>query len=305
MNESSRRVLVEILERCRAEIVDRGTDWVRQEAVDLGTARPRDETRSLVERVVMTQAAVLLDGNEKPLDEFVEFVTSFRVSREFHVSTLLRGMLSFRSGIAGVLRREIQDGWAVLTLIGAVDEVAQRAILRTADVYNDKLNHKILVRRAELEEELARTTADKERELDEKIRTIDAQREMLNALSSPVLRVWEGVLLVPLIGEIDDARAEAVRERVLNEVVATKSGVVLVDITGLSVTDEQLAGELLRLVRCVRLLGADVMLVGMSPEGARALTSLPIALDDVYSFATRKDGLRAALRRAGARVTRA
>jgi rsbT co-antagonist protein RsbR len=305
MNESSRRVLAEILERCRDEIVDRGTDWVREQAVDLGAARPREETRILVERVVMTHAASLLEGNEEPLGEFIEFVTSYRVSREFHVSTLLRGMLSFRSGIVGVLRRELQDDRAVLTLLGAVDQVAQRAILRTADLYNDKLNHKLLLRRAELEEELARTTADKERELDEKIHTIDAQREMLNALSSPILRVWEGVLLVPLIGEIDDARADAVRERVLSEVVATKSGVVLVDITGLSVTDERLAGELLRLVGCVRLLGADTMLVGVSPEGARALTSLPVKLDMVRSFATLKDGLRAALRRAGARVTRA
>jgi rsbT co-antagonist protein RsbR len=296
MNEVSRRILTEILERHRDEIVDRATDWVREQAIDLGTKRPREETRRLVESVVATQATAILEGNDEPLDAFVEFVTTFRASSQFHVSTLLRGLASFRAGIEPTLRREVQDGWAACDIVLAIDRAAQVAMFRAADVYTDKLHQTVEKQREAVMSELALLVEAKERDLDEQARTIASQREMMNKLASPVIRVWEGVLVVPLIGELDPERADAVRERVLAEVVETKSRVVLVDITGLSVPDEQLASELLRIVGCVRLLGADARLVGVSPEGARALASLATRLDQIRSFSTLHDGLRDALR---------
>ncbi len=299
MNEASRRALTEILDRHRDEIIDLATDWVREQAIDLGTKRPREETRRLVESVVATQATAVLDGDGAPLDEFVEFVTTFRASSQFHVSTLLRGLLSFRAGIEPTLRREVTDGWVAYEIVTALDRAAQGALYRAADVYTDKLHRAVEDQRRTVMAELELLVEAKERELDEQTRTISAQREMMNRLASPVMRVWEGVLVVPLIGELDPARADAVRERVLAEVVATKSRVVLVDITGLAVTDEQLASELLRIVGCVRLLGADARLVGVSPAGASALASLHVRLDQIRSFSTLHDGLRDALRQTG------
>jgi rsbT co-antagonist protein RsbR len=302
MDDASRGLLSALLERNRAEIVDRGTDWVRAQAIDLGSRRPREETRKLVERVVASQSVALLTGDEGPIDEFIELVTSLRSSSEFHVSTLLRGLLSFRRGLEDVLRAGSADLGASLDLLSAVDRVAHGAIFRAADVYNEKLNGTILRRRAELERDLARVTAAKERELDEKVRTIDAQRELLNALSSPVIRIWEGILVAPLIGEIDPERAAAVREQVLAAVMKTRARAVLVDITGLTVTDENLASEIMRLVKSVRLIGAETLLVGISPEGARALAAIRVNLGDIRSFATLHDGLRAAFQSAGLKV---
>ncbi len=302
MDDASRGLLSALLERNRAEIVDRGTDWVRAQAIDLGSRRPREETRKLVERVVTSQAAALLTGDEGPIDEFIELVTSLRSSSEFHVSTLLRGLLSFRRGLEDVLRSANAELGASLELLSSVDRVAHGAIFRAADVYNEKLNGTILRRRAELERDLARVTAAKEQELDEKVRTIDAQRELLNALSSPVIRIWEGILVAPLIGEIDPERAAAVREQVLDAVMKTRARAVLVDITGLTVTDENLASEIMRLVKSVRLIGAETLLVGISPEGARALAAIRVNLGDVRSFATLHDGLRAAFQSAGLKV---
>jgi rsbT co-antagonist protein RsbR len=304
MDDVSRGLLSALLERHRGEIVDRGTDWVREQAIDLGSRRPREETRKLVERVVTSQSAALLTGDESPIDEFIELVTSLRSSSEFHVSTLLRGLLSFRRGLEEVLRAGSVDLGAVIDLLAAVDAVAHAAVFRAADVYNEKLNGTILRRRAELERDLARVTAAKEQELEEKARTIDAQRELLNALSSPVIRIWEGVLVAPLIGEIDPERAAAVRERVLEAVMKTRARAVLVDITGLTVIDEALAEEIMRLVKSVRLIGAETMLVGISPEGARTLARLQVNLGDVRSFATLHDGLRAAFQSAGLKVVR-
>jgi rsbT co-antagonist protein RsbR len=304
MDDASRGLLSTLLERHRVEIIDRGTDWVRAEAIDLGSQRPREETRKLVERVVSSQETALLTGDERASDDFIELVTSLRASSEFHVSTLLRGLLSFRRGLEDVLVAESADLGVTRKLLAAVDTVAHGAVFRAADVYNEKLNGTILLRRAELERELARITAAKERELDDKARTIDAQRELLNTLSSPVIQIWEGILVAPLMGELDPERAAAVRERVLEAVMKTRARAVLVDITGLTVTDENLASEILRLVKSVRLIGADTMLVGISPQGARSLAALHVSMGEIRSFATLHDGLRAAFKGAGLRVVR-
>ena len=302
MNAASRALLSALLDQQRAEIVDRGTDWVRAKAVDLGSRRPREETRRLVERVVASQSTALLLGDMQPVDDFTELVTSLRSSSEFHVSTVLRGLLSFRRGLEDVLRAGSSDLGAVLDLLAAVDEVAQGAVFRAADVYNEKLNGTILRRRAELERDLAELTLAKEHELDEKARTIDAQRELLNALSSPVIQIWDGILVVPLMGELDPERADTMREHVLEAVMKTRARAVLVDLTGLTVTDASLASEVLRLVKSLRLIGADTLLVGMSPQSARALVALQVSFEEIRSFATLHDGLLAAFRSAGLRV---
>jgi rsbT co-antagonist protein RsbR len=304
MNAASRELLSALLDQQRDEIVDRGTDWVRAQAIDLGARRPREETRKLVERVVSSQSTALLLGDMQPIDDFTELVTSLRSSSEFHVSTVLRGLLSFRRGLEEVLRAGGTDLGAVLDLLTAVDEVAHGAVFRAADVYNEKLNGTILRRRAELERDLAELTRAKERELDEKARTIDAQRELLNALSSPVIRIWDGILVAPLMGELDPERADTVRERVLDAVMKTRARAVLVDLTGLTVADASLASEILRLVKSLRLIGADTLLVGISPQSARALAALHMSFEEIRSFATLHDGLRAAFQGAGLRVVR-
>ncbi len=120
-----------------------------------------------------------------------------------------------------------------------------------------------------------------------------------------MIQIWDGILVAPLVGELDADRAAAVRERVLEVVMKTRARAVLVDITGLTVTDENLASEILRLVKSVRLIGADTMLVGISPQGARSLAALHVSLGEIRSFATLHDGLRAAFKSAGLRMVRA
>jgi len=301
MDPDSRRILGDILERRRDELVDRATDWVREHSVDLHE-RPREETRGLVTRVIGTQVEALFAEDSASLDGFVDFVTSLRASSEFHVSTVLRGLLSFRAALEIVLRREVADGWAALAVLTEVDRVAHAAVCSAADLYNAKLHQTILERRAALEDDLERVRDAKERELDEKIRTIEAQREALSLLAAPVIRVWEGILVIPLVGDIDAARADAIREKVLSAVVSSRAGVVLVEITGLAEIDERVASEILRLIGCVRLLGSEAMLVGVSPMGAKVLADFDAELSKIRSFTTLYDALRAALARNGTRI---
>src|SRR5579871_2895768 len=120
MDDSTRRTFADLLGRYRTEIVDAATDWLMAEAVDLRTGRPREETRRIVVRAVEAQEIAILTGDEAPLHAFIEFVTSLRAESEFHVSTLLQGMLSFRLAFGPVILREVKDGAAALAILAAV-----------------------------------------------------------------------------------------------------------------------------------------------------------------------------------------
>lgn len=296
MRDESRRVLADLLRRRRAEIVEQATDWVTDRAVDLRGRRPREETRALVERVVAGHEAALLAGDPRPLGELVEFVTSFRAAREFHVSTMLRGFGSFRSALELHLREEGGDGWAAFEVLAAVDDVYHAAACQVADTYMLKLTETVQRRRRELEDELGALADAKERELTEKIRTIEEQRRALAALSSPVIRVWEGVLVAPLVGELGAARAGEVLDRVLGAIEVSGARAVLVDITGLTLVDASLAGRLVRILEAARLLGAEGILVGASAAVARALVESDADLGTSRIFGTLQDGLRAVIR---------
>lgn len=296
MTPEGRQLLIDILQRHGEEVVDQATDWVIAAALDLQGRRPRGETRALVARVVSGNEAALLQDNTGPLLELVDYVTSLRATHEFHPSTLLRGFVSFRHALEGFLRAEANDGWTALDVLTATDEVYSTVACRLADLYAIKLNATVEVRRRELEEELRRVTVAKERELEEKIATINAQRRDLAELSSPVIRVWEGILVAPLVGELGADRAALVRQRVLDAIAESGADAVLLDITGLTVVDARVAVDLLRLTEAARLLGAEGMLVGVSGAVARALVELEVDIGAARTFSSLQDGLRAALR---------
>ncbi len=103
-------------------------------------------------------------------------------------------------------------------------------------------------------------------------------RGALDELATPVLRVANGVLVIPLIGVLDSQRAASVGERVLAEIVQEKAGFVVFDVTGVEVLDTSTADHLARIARSVSLLGATCMLSGVQPEVAQTLVALGIKL---------------------------
>lgn len=104
-----------------------------------------------------------------------------------------------------------------------------------------------------------------------RLATIEAQQHTITALSTPVLRVADRVLLVPLVGRIDDARAQQMVQRVLEEVRATRARTVLVDLTGVPAVDASAAAALVRLAQAAALMGARAVLAGLSSAVAEAL----------------------------------
>lgn len=117
-------------------------------------------------------------------------------------------------------------------------------------------------------------------------------RKMLAELATPVIRLWKGVLLVPLIGSLDSERAQGMAEKVLEETARNRAEVVIIDVTGVPVIDTATGGYLIEMFNGIKLLGSDVVLTGIKPEVAHTLVKLNIELSIVTIKRDLEDALR-------------
>jgi rsbT co-antagonist protein RsbR len=132
---------------------------------------------------------------------------------------------------------------------------------------------------------------------------IARQQQEIGELSTPVVRVWEGVLALPLIGTLDSARTQVVMENLLQEIVNAGAEIAIIDITGVPTVDTLVAQHLLKTVAATRLMGADCIISGVRPQIAQTLVHLGVELN-VTSKATLADALAIALERTGRKVIR-
>lgn len=144
--------------------------------------------------------------------------------------------------------------------------------------------------------EAARAEAEIARmHLQEKLATIEEQREVIRAMSIPLLPLTRTSAVVPLIGAIDSARLAMLADRVLRSVADRRFQRVLFDITGVPVVDEEVARGLNKVIHALRLLGANAVLVGIRPEVAQALAPLGDALASVTTYSTLEQGIASVL----------
>ncbi|WP_238007848.1 STAS domain-containing protein [Dactylosporangium sp. AC04546] len=128
---------------------------------------------------------------------------------------------------------------------------------------------------------------------------ITDQTEQLLELSTPVVKLWDGVVAVPLVGTLDSARAQVVMEKLLQTLVDTGSGFAIVDITGVPAVDTQVAQHILKTVVAARLMGAECIISGIRPQIAQTVVALGIEFGDIVTKATLADALQHALRASG------
>jgi rsbT co-antagonist protein RsbR len=133
---------------------------------------------------------------------------------------------------------------------------------------------------------------------------IARQQEELLELSTPVVKLWEGVLALPMIGTLDSARTQVVMESLLQRIVETGSEIAIIDITGVPTVDTLVAQHLLKTVTAIRLMGADCIISGIRPQIAQTIVHLGVDLQGVITKATLADALSLALKRSGFVVTR-
>jgi rsbT co-antagonist protein RsbR len=133
---------------------------------------------------------------------------------------------------------------------------------------------------------------------------ITDQAEQLLELTTPVVKLWDGVVAVPLIGTLDSARTQVVMEKLLQTLVDTGSEHAIIDITGVPAVDTEVAQHLLKTVVAARLMGAECTISGIRPQIAQTIVALGIEFGDIPTKATLADALLHALRRSGVEVVR-
>ena len=133
---------------------------------------------------------------------------------------------------------------------------------------------------------------------------IRRQQQDLLELSTPVVKLWEGVLAVPMIGVLDSSRTQLVMESLLQNIVSSGSALAIIDITGVPTVDTLVAQHLLKTVTAIRLMGADCIISGIRPQIAQTIVHLGIDLQGITTKATLADALLVALQRSGWRVSR-
>ena len=133
---------------------------------------------------------------------------------------------------------------------------------------------------------------------------INRQQQELLELSTPVVKLWDGVLAVPMIGTLDSGRTQLVMEALLQRIVDTGSELAIIDITGVPTVDTLVAQHLLKTVTAIRLMGADCIISGVRPQIAQTIVHLGIDLQGITTKATLADALALAMKRAGFVVTR-
>lgn len=145
---------------------------------------------------------------------------------------------------------------------------------------------------AKLEQVQKASHQEIEQALRAQLEIVRRQGESILALSTPIIQVWEGILVLPIIGALDDARAAGVMEGLLHGVVSRQARYAILDLTGVPGMDAPTAGHLVKVVRAARLLGAEVLLCGVGPQVARAVTELGLSLDGARTVASLAEALR-------------
>ncbi len=133
---------------------------------------------------------------------------------------------------------------------------------------------------------------------------ISRQQQELLELSTPVVKLWDGILALPIIGTLDSARTQVVMENLLQAVVATNSKFAIIDITGVPTVDTLVAQHLLKTITAARLMGAECIISGVRPQIAQTIVHLGINLEDVITKAKLSDAFALALQRSGRTVVR-
>jgi rsbT co-antagonist protein RsbR len=211
-----------------------------------------------------------------PLREALGALSKSRVAKGETVAGTSRFVLALKKPLFETLQRRLgKDPAAMSTAVWALSAAIDQLAQHTTSTY--------LLAREEI---------------------IRRQQEELLELSTPVVKLWEGILAVPMIGVLDSSRTQLVMETLLQSIVDTGSALAIIDITGVPTVDTLVAQHLLKTVSAIRLMGADCIISGIRPQIAQTIVHLGIDLQGVMTKATLADALELALRQTGWRLSR-
>ncbi len=212
----------------------------------------------------------------KNVRDMLESLSQSRIALGFSPSETASFIFSLKKPLFAALRRELGgDAQALADATWVATEVLDKLGLYTTEVYQ-KTREEVIIRQ---------------------------QQDMLE-LSTPVVKLWEGILALPMIGTLDSARTQLVMESLLQRILETGSAIAIIDITGVPTVDTLTAQHLLKTVTAARLMGAECIISGIRPQIAQTIVHLGVDLGDVLTKASLADALAVALERTGRTVTR-
>ena len=274
-----------------ADIISQNEDQIRTEWLrDMGKSLQRsdlmskteleEQSRSVLNAVVAgvkTGGTTDLSGKGwNTARELLQEISASRARQGFSPAEVAMFILSLKHPVFAATRRELAKNQDKLfeTVWSATQMFDQLALLTTESFMSTR------------EELIAR------------------QQQELMELSTPVVKLWEGILALPIIGTLDSSRTQVVMENLLQTIVATNSKYAIIDITGVPTVDTLVAQHLLKTITAARLMGAECIISGVRPQIAQTIVHLGINLEDVVTKARLSDALALALQRSGRAVVR-
>jgi rsbT co-antagonist protein RsbR len=233
----------------------------------------RSQSREFLE--LLEQSTTQAAQQEKPdpagsafrdLRQFLEALTATRTQLGFSPSESAQFVFSFKQPLFDQIRSSEADPRSQIDLITTSSNVLDSLGLFVTEAHQ-KARESIILRQ---------------------------QQEMLE-LSTPVVKLWDGVLALPIIGTLDSSRAQAVMESLLERIVETGSEIAIIDITGVPTVDTLTAQHLLKTVTAARLMGAECIISGIRPQIAQTIVHLGVELGDVITKASLADAFKVAL----------
>ena len=202
----------------------------------------------------------LNDANADSLDPVIEILSGIAISRARQgFSPRETGMfiISLKDALIQVISEENKDGAGLVPEILKVNRVMDNLSIISFEVFI-KGREEVILR----------------------------QTDEIAEISTPVIRVWEGILALPIIGTLDSQRTQVVMENLLQEIVNTGSGIAILDISGVPAVDSLVAQHLLKTVSATRLMGAECIISGIRPEIAQTIVHLGIDLSGIVTKAS-------------------
>lgn len=236
----------------------------------------REFWRLFLEALSATEVSSIARVEWQDIRRFLEELSRERVLKRFNSSETASFIFSLKRPLFEVIQQGYANDPAQLgDQLWAVSELIDQLGLHTVSVFQ-------------------KTRED----------VIQRQQEEMLELSTPVVKLWEGVLALPMIGTLDSQRTQVVMESLLQRIVDTGSEIAIIDITGVPTVDTLVAQHLLKTVTAIRLMGADAIISGVRPQIAQTIVHLGLDLQGIVTKANLADALALALKRTGQTVTR-
>jgi rsbT co-antagonist protein RsbR len=278
---ASQSLLASLLLERREQVLDA---WVQAQARKLerrSGRRPDADVRAECEALLdALQSAVASDSIDVKSPEYVEvtrlvdFMSKDRARQGYSPTETAIAVFSLKDSLLGVLEEVCGDEPELLVgEIKKMNALVDDLGLQTFEAY--------MAGREEV---------------------IVSQQQSMLALSTPVVKLWDGIVALPLIGTLDTERTQTVMENLLQAIVETESQVAIIDITGVVTVDTSVAQNLLKTVAATRLMGADCIISGVRPQIAQTMVYLGVELGDVVTKATLADAFRVGLKLVGANI---